>query len=185
MSRATRDAAAAAEIRFADYAYAIPGASAFALRNADRVRSLGTFEAPDFATIQPYSQLRDLEIELASVSANVALLPCSLTKLEVDLCFWSIDWDNFRQLRCLQELQISNFRGSTSGFSVQLDDSFATALPRLRVFHVSPGRYNVPYAALETTARLVMPHLVEFNISHMNTVHLDLHFMSAQTPEPA
>ena len=62
---------------------------------------------------------------------------------------------------------------------VLLDDSFATALPLLRVFHVHSGLNKQHNMALETTAKVVMPHLVEFEILNVNIVHLDLHFMSA------
>ena len=107
----------------------------------------------------------------------MALMPCSLTKLVVSLRTWSIDWETFRSLRCLQELEVCSDSGEP-GDDVQLDDSFATALPLLRVLHVSPGVFH-RHAALETTAKVVMPHLVELSKSHVNVVHLDLHFMSA------
>ena len=182
MSRATRDAAAAAEIYFVGDTYDSPEASAFALRNADRVTSLGAFVAPDFASIRMYSQLRDLEVEDPE-REHVALLPCSLMKLFIKQIFWSIDWENFRPLCCLQELIIWNLYDESAypGGSgrVQLDDSFATALPLLRVFHVYPGVLGGRTVALETTAKVVMPHLVELTITHMNIVHLDLHFMTA------
>ena len=35
------------------------------------------------------------------------------------------------------------------------------------------------YRELETTAKVVMPHLVELTLMHVDVVHLDLHFMSA------
>ena len=191
VSRATRDAAAAAEIRFVDKTYAIRRASTFALRNADRVTSLGAYFAPNFPSIQMYSQLQDLVLNLGSLSslekANVALLPCSLTKLVITLRTWSINWENFRPLCCLQELKVYN-RKDWSGSKVQLDDSFATALPLLKVFHMEAGTFDPPelvrvidrpYMPLATTAIVVMPHLVELLIMQANMVHLDLHFMSA------
>ena len=179
VSRAAHNAAAAAEIRFVNKAYRARKASgAFARRNADRVTSLGAYYAPDFASIQMYRQLRDLKLELGVEEAKIALLPCSLTKLFVYVCAQNIDWEDFRPLRCLQDLTIYN-DDATSGITVQLDDSFATALPLLRVFDVSPGvpRWRLPL--LETTAKVVMPHLVEFTTYEVNLVHLDLHFMSA------
>ena len=106
------------------------------------------------------------------------MLRCALTKLVVRLHTGRIDRDNFGPLCCLQELKIYSHSG-TSGFEVQLDDSFATALPLLRVFVVSPGVYGRRFAALETTAKVVMSHLVELDIRRVNIVHLDLHFMSA------
>ena len=178
LSRATRDAAAATEIRFVDNDYASPRASAFARRNADRVTSLGAFVAPDFASIQTYSQLRDLDLTLEVESANVALLPCSLTKLVIELHTGRIDLETFRPLCCLQELLLFHW-GDMAGFGVQLDDSFATALPLLRKFHLSPTMHGQHNVALETTAKVVMPHLVELGITYMNMVHLDLQFMSA------
>ena len=174
VSRATRDAAAAAEIRFVHEAYYTRGATAFALRNVNRVKSLGAFGAPDLASIQMYSQLQDLVLDLGLEIATIALLPHSLTKLVLSLDTVRIDWEVFRPLCCLQELRVYN-RGRIADL-VQLNDIFATALPLLRVFHVSPGQRN---AALETTAKVVVPHLVELDISRVNLVHLDLHFMSA------
>ena len=108
---------------------------------------------------------------------KIALLPCSLTQLAVGLRARSIDWEIFRSLCCLQDLNIYN-EDNMTGFGIQLDDSFATALPLLRVFGVSPGVYNRQNVALETTAKVVMPHLVELRVSYVNMVHLDLHFMS-------
>ena len=187
MSRATRDAAAAAEIRFAadakipylQHTYATRRSSGnFARRNADRVTSLGSFEAPNIASIRMYSQLRDLKLKLDPKRESAALLPCSLTKLVVSLRTWSIDWDNFRRLCYLQELRIYN-QDEMAGFGVLLDDSFAIALPLLRVFYVSPGVYNRRNTALKTTAKVVMPHLVELYLNTVNLGHLDLHFMSA------
>ena len=182
MSRAARDAAAAAEIRFGNTYSTRRASGKFARRNADRVTSLGAFEAPNIAAVRKYSQLRDLKLKLDPERESVTLLPCSLTKLVLSLRTWSIDWDNFRPLCCLQELKIYNHAPSNtnlSGFRVQLDDRFATALPLLRVFDVAPGAYNRPNTALETTAEVVMPHLVELAIRRVNLVHLDLHFMSA------
>ena len=167
MSRATRDAAAAAEICFVRNTYATRISShAFAQRNADRVTSLGYYFALNFASIRIYSQLRDLELELDPKRENVALLPRSLTKLVVILCSWSIDWENVRPLRYLQWLQVHN-RGDKPGSGVQLDDSFAIALPLLRVFHMSPG---IRTEALATTARVVMPHLVVLTLDQVNTL---------------
>ena len=175
MSRATRDTAAAAEIRFVYQTYATKEATAFALRNADRVTSLGGYGAPDVASIHPYSQLQDLVLDLEEIEGEeVVLLPCALTKVALFLQGMNINWEDFRPLGRLQELQIYNQSGR-SGFKVQLDDSFATALPLLRVFHVHPG----VRVALETTAKVVMPHLVKLDISQVNMVHLDVHFMSA------
>ena len=180
MSRATRDAAAAAELRFVDNTYATQGAVAFARRNADRVRSLGDYFAPDLASIQMYSQLQDLGLHLEQDRGEIALLPRSLTKLDVSLDNWSIDWENFRPLGCLQELHISSPDGKWSDLEVQLDDSFATALPLLKTFHMSPGLDCRRGVALKTTAKVVMPHLAELTIaSRVQVVHLDLRFMSA------
>ena len=185
VSRATRDAAAAAEIRFATYPeietyryiYAPRRASgAFARRNADRVTSLGPYMASDFASIRMYSQLRDLELELDPERESVALLPRSLTKLDVSLHTVRIDWESFRPLCCLQELKIYSPHDKSASV-VQLDDKFATALPLLRVFLVK--QYGHRPMALETTAKVVMPHLVELDISHVNIEHLDLYFMTA------
>ena len=74
MSRGTLDATAAAEIRFVDDTYAVPRASAFAQRKADRVTSLGSLRAPDFASTEAYCQLRDLHLTLGVEGAEVALL---------------------------------------------------------------------------------------------------------------
>ena len=165
MSRATCDAAAAAEIRFVNTTYNNGRAIAFARRNADRVTSLGAFVAPSFAAIQPYSQLRDLDIGALGVEiAKISLLPRSLIKSVVSLQTVRIDWRIFGPLCCLQELQVFYY-SSKGGSGIQLDDSFATALPLLRVFDVSPG---VRTEALETNAEVVMPHLVELKISHKN-----------------
>ena len=172
VSRATRDAAAAADIRFFRRTYATQGAKAFALRNADRVKSLGTFIAPDFASIQMYTRLRDVELELGPETAKIALLPRSMTKLVISLRTMRIDWENFRPLCCLQELQV--YKSYSTG-----DDSFATALPLLRVFHLTLTMHGLHYVALETSAKVVMPHLVELKISHTKIVHLDLRFVSA------
>ena len=180
MSRATRDAAAAAEIRFVDKAYATEGATAFALRNADRVKSLGPFKAPDFDSIQPYSQLQDLELKVETDGAKIALLPCSLRKLLVELPISRIrriDWKTFRPLCSLQVLKINPTPGK-SFIVIQLDDSFATALPLLRVFHVEAS-WKWLGAMLITTAKVAMPHLVEVTLSWVTTVDLDLRFMSA------
>ena len=180
MSRASRDAAAAAEIRFGYTAYHTRKANviAFARRNADRVTSLGDFVAPNFVCIRKFNQLQDLDLTLGAEIAKIALLPRSLTKLVGGLHSVRIDWRTFGPLRCLQELQIYT-PGLQSGFEVQLDDSFATALPLLRVFVVSPGVYGRRFTALKTTAKVAMPHLVELTICHAQIVHLDLHFMSA------
>ena len=179
VSRASRDAAAAAEIRFIHDTYAVPKAVAFARRNADRVTSLGDYVAPDFASIRMYSQLRHLELDLERDRGEIALLPRSLTKLDVSLHTWSIDWENFRPLGCLQELQITSLH-KWSYVEVQLDDSFATALPLLRVFRVFPGLDCRRGVALETTAKVDMPHLIELTIaSRVQIVHLDLHFICA------
>ena len=175
MSRATHDAAAAAEIRFFFVDYATRGATTFAQRNADRVMSLGYYGAPNFDSIRTYSQLKDLNVTLGVDVAKIALLPRSLTKLEVSLHTVRIDWENFRPLCCLQELKVYN-QEDKSDIGVQLDDSFATALSLLKVFHLTPG---LRFVASETTAKVVMPHLVELKIYHVKNVHLDLHFMSA------
>ena len=175
VSRAAHDAAAAAKIRFVDNTYRTRGAIEFARRNADRVTSLGAFLALDFASIRMYCQLGDLQLDLELGRENVALLPCSLTELVITLDTVRMDWSIFRPLCCLQELDIYNW-DCTPGFGVQLDDSFATALPLLRVFHVSPGFHN---QSLATTAKVVMPHLVELTMSNVNIVHLNLHFMTA------
>ena len=176
VSRATRDAAAAADICFVHDTYAVPSASAFARRNAHRVTSLGCFVAPNFASIRMYSQLRDLELKLGRDRAEVALLPRSLTELTLNLRGMRTKWKVFRPLCCLQVLKIYNL-DQTLNIRVQLDDSFATALPLLRVFHVAfPG---IRSKALATTAKVVMPHLVELKIYHVKIKHLDLHFMSA------
>ena len=75
MSRATRDAAAAAEIRFVDKTYSAHEASgAFAQRNADRVTSLGAYHAFELASIQMYSQLRDLVFNLIMEDRTVSLI---------------------------------------------------------------------------------------------------------------
>ena len=140
--------------------------------------NLGYFEAQDFASIQPFRKLQDLVLDIGTDVAKIALLPCSLTKLVVSLQTWSIDWETFWPLCCLQELEVYNHSGESAA-DVQLDDSFATALPLLRVFHVIPGYFNQPNMALKTTANVVMPHLVQLAISNTNMVHLDLHFMSA------
>ena len=178
MSRVARKAAAAAEIRFVDATCNTQRAIAFAQRNADGVTSLGDVVAPNFASIQPYSQLQDLVLKQKVKEANVTLLPCTLTKLVLSLCTVRIDWESFRPLPCLQELRIDT-RGSKSGSGAQLDDSFATVLPLLRVLHITPGMHSRHYMALETTAKVVMPHLVELTLTHVNIVHLDLRFMSA------
>ena len=64
MSRATRDAAAAAEVRFVDNTYAARGASTLALRNADRVTSLCDNVVPktDIDSIRMFTRLRDLDM---------------------------------------------------------------------------------------------------------------------------
>ena len=183
VSRATCDAAAAAEIRFVRNIYGTHRANDFARRNADRVTSLGTFEAPDFASIQLYTQLRDLELELGGEGPEVALLPCSLTKLTLTLQSTCINWENFQPLCCLQELQIDTW-GYKLHDKVQLDDSFATALPLLRVLILYPGlsrgRLNIDNSmALETSSKAVMLHLIELNIFGLDVVHMDLDFMSA------
>ena len=183
MSRATRDAAAAAEISFVDLTDR--GAVAFAQRNADRVTCLDAYVALSFDSIQQYSQLRDLNVSFTpkSEEAEVALFPCSLTNLILSLHSTCINWENFRPLCCLQELQIFSLgcddKGCDLSGKVQLNDSFAAALPLLRVLYVYAGMRNshdtVP---LETTSKVVMPHLVELNISGVNLVYLDLHFIS-------
>ena len=66
-------------------------------------------------------------------------------------------------------------QGSEASFGVQLDDSFATALPLLR--SISVEMYG--YGALETTAKVVMLYLVELTIAAVNVEYLDLRFMSA------
>ena len=124
MSRATRDAAAAAKIRFVDNTYCSCRATDFfARRNADRVTSLGAFVAPDFASIQMYSQLRDVELELGADIAKIALLPRSLTELVLRLHTMRIFWENFRPLCCLQELEVNNQETSQT-----LESSWMTAL---------------------------------------------------------
>ena len=174
MSTATRDAAAA-EIRFVHNTYYTRGAIAFARRNADRVTSLGAYPATNFASIRMYSQLRDLALLLGVKIAEIAMLPCSLTKLVISFHTVHIDWETFRPLCCLQELQVY-ILGKEADSRFQLNDSFATALPLLRVFCVIPA---IRKMALKTTAKVVLPHLVEFEIFNMNTVHLDMRFMSA------
>ena len=178
VSRATRDAAAAAEIRFVDNTYAPWRATAFAQRNADRVTSLGAFVAPDFASIQPYSQLRDLELRLYRERAEIAWLPRSLTKLAIALPGTEINWEDCRPLCCLQELQVYNV-GCWAAPGIRSDDSFATALPLLRVSLVTPVRVMQPFTVLKITAKVVTPHPVELSLACMKIVHLDLHFMSA------
>ena len=71
------------DTNYRDIDYNRPGAKAFALRNADRVTSLGAFAAPNFAAIRKYSQLQDLTIQLGRDRASIALLPCSLIRLVV------------------------------------------------------------------------------------------------------
>ena len=158
----------------------LAGAPAFALLNADRVTSLGAFMAPNFASIQPYCQLQYLQVTIGVEIAKISLFPHSLTKLVVHVHNVGVDWNVFRPLCCLQELKVYNW-GSAGGniFGTQLDDSFATVLPLLRVFSLIPAMTGQLYVALETTAEVVMPHLVELSISHVEIVHLDLHFMSA------
>ena len=148
----------------------------FAQRNANRVTSLGCF-APNFAEIRMFSQLRHLSLDLEK-EATVALLPRSLTYLSVTLRSMCINWEHYRSLSCLQVLQIHSMDFS-SYKTVQLDDSFATALPLLRVFRVDLGCGSRHGKALETTATVVMPHLLGLTFSQMNIVHLDLHFRSA------
>ena len=140
--------------------------------------SLGYYGAPNFDSIRMYSQLKDLNVTLGVDVAKIALLPRSLTKLEVSLHTVRMNWEDFRPLCCLQELEVYN-QEDKSDIGVQLDDSFATALPLLRVFHVSCGVRGHRVVVLETAANVVMPHVVELDISHMNMVHLDLRFMSA------
>ena len=177
VSRATRDAAAAAKLRFIHNAYAARRATLFARRNADRVTSLGDFVVPNFDSIRMYTQLRDLDMHLAPIEmAEVALLPHSLTKLFISLHAVRINWECFRPLCCLQELEIYSFCGSHG--KVELNDSFATALPLLRVLHVTARSSNYD-GSLNTTAKVVMPHLVELTLYYAKIVHLDLHFMSA------
>ena len=192
VSRAARDAAAVADIRFVWKTYYSRSSThkfvassyrpnkasgKFARRNADRVTSLGGFMAPNIASIWMYNGLRNLEIKLGS-SADVALLPRFLTKLVVRLRIMRIKWENFQLLCCLQELQVHN-DGSVADIEFQLDDSFVTALPLLRKFHISPAMHCLYWVALKTTAKVFMPHLVELSISYVKIVHLDLHFMNA------
>ena len=87
-----------------------------------------------------------------------------------------IDWETFRPLCRLQELQIYNWGSSMAEFRVQLDGSFAAALPLLRVLYMSLGTHD---EAFKTTAKVVMPHLAELTIYDASIVHLDLQFMSA------
>ena len=89
-----------------------------------------------------------------------------------------MDWKTFPPLSCLQELDLHS-KDVTSGLEVQLDDSFATAMPLLRMFHMTAQRCDQRNVALETTAKVVMPHLVKLTISWFEMVHLDLRFMSA------
>ena len=106
VSKATRDVAAAAEIRFVDETYDFWKAREFARRNADRVTSLGACLACDFASIRMYSQLRDLDLALGMETGKIFLLPPSLTKVVIGLTNVRTDWRTFRPLCCLQELQV-------------------------------------------------------------------------------
>ena len=148
------------------------------LRNADRVTDLGSYHAKNVASIQPFSQLQRLVLTLESERTEVALFPCSLIKLLITLCNVRMHWKMFPPLCCLQELDL-RARYQTPGLRVQLDDSFAVALPLFRVFRVCDRRYTDLGVALETRAKVVMPHLVELTIYQFDTVHLDLRFMSA------
>ena len=177
MSRATRDAAAAAEIQFVRFVlHTSCKATAFALRNADRMTSLGSYHATNIASIQPFSQLQHLVLTLESKRKEAALLPCYLTKLFITLRSMRMKWKIFPPLCCLQELDL-HVRDRPSGGVVQLSDTFATALPLLTVFHVQTWKWHG--TVLETTAKAVMPHLVELDIALMKIMHLDLRFMSA------
>ena len=175
MSRATRDAAAAAEIHFGQNTYTTRRATLFAQRNADRVTSLGAFVAPNFASIRIYSQLRDLGLKVGRARANIALLPCSLTRLGITLQGMNINWEVFRPLCNLQELRIFGL-DCILWDKVELDNSFATALPLLRVLHVDARPCD--NAALWTSTKVAMPHLVELSVFCLKKVHLDLHSLS-------
>ena len=178
VSTATREAAEEVEIRFADDDYdSDVHARDFALRNAHRVSSLGAFRAPDYASIDSFSLLRELKLKRTFEADKFALLPRALEKLDLRPSGVSIDWEPFQRLGWLRELKL--FCLVLPEGRVQLGDSFANALPNLTTLWIRAVFADGTCAPLAATAKMAMPRMDSLTLCHVDLGHLGLDFMPA------
>ena len=157
--------------------YDSDGAREFALRTAHRVSSLGAFRAPDYASIEPFSLLRELKLKRTFEADKIALLPRALETLHLRPTGVSIDWEPFRRLGWLKELKMCCLVLPEG--RVQVGDSFANALPNLTNLWIKAIFTDGTSAPLAATAKVGMPRMDSLTLCHVDLGHLGLDFMPA------